>query len=203
MPKSNEREYRNVTLPLEIRAAEGGGESYIVDGYATTFDSPYLLFELADGTKVYEEIDRHALDEADMSDVIMQYDHTGKVYARQSNSTLKLIVNDRGLKIWADLCKTDGAKELYRDIQAKMITRMSWAFVIAKDGETYKEKDGVVLRTITKIQKVYDVSAVSIPANNDTEIEARSLVGRRYQQIRQEQLNRRVKLLKIKILLTK
>ena len=90
MPVKKEREYRTLVAPL---AAQSSGEKRLqsecyVEGYATTFNAPYLLYEFEDGTKIYERIDAHALDSADMSDVIMQYDHEGRVFARQSNNTL-------------------------------------------------------------------------------------------------------------------
>lgn len=142
---------------------------YYVEGYATTFDAPYLLWEY-DGIKYYEVIDRNALAEADMSDVIMQYDHQGKVLARLSNNTLGLEPNDKGLFIFADLSKSQASREMYGEIESGLVNKMSWAFTVAED----KYNNETRTRTITKIKKVYDVSAVSIPANGDTNISARS-----------------------------
>ena len=105
MPFKKDREYRAVVLPLRLPEAEKRIDSeYYVEGFATTFNKPYLLYEL-DGIKYYEEIDRHALDGADLSDVIMQYDHQGKVLARLSNGTLGLEPTNNGLFIFADLSK--------------------------------------------------------------------------------------------------
>ena len=196
MPVKKEREYRTLVAPL---AAQSSGEKRLqsecyVEGYATTFNAPYLLYEFEDGTKFYERIDTHALDGADMSDVIMQYDHEGRVFARQSNKTLLLIPDHKGLLIAADLGKTDLARGLYQDIEAGMITKMSWAFRVQE--ESYDRATRT--RTILKIKKVYDVSAVSIPANGDTEISARSFASRSYEAEKQERLYKRVQLLKIR-----
>ena len=194
MPVKQDREYRALTAPLSVQAAAKRIDTeYYVEGYATTFDTPYLLYDL-EGTKFYERIDAHALDGADMSDVIMQYDHEGRVFARQSNKTLVLIPDYKGLLIAADLGKTDLARGLYQDIDAGMITKMSWAFTV--ESEEYDRTTHT--RTILKIKKVYDVSAVSIPANGDTEISARNFAHRSYEAEKQERLNRRVQLLKIK-----
>lgn len=125
---------------------------------------------------------------------IMQYDHTGRVFARQSNKTLILEPDAKGLFVAADLSKTDLARGLYQDIDAGMITKMSWAFTVAE--ESYDRETHT--RTILKIKKVYDVSAVSIPANNDTEISARNFANRSYEQEKQELLKRRAMILKIK-----
>lgn len=182
-------------LPLQIPTSEKRIDSdYYVEGFATTFNKPYLLYEL-DGVKYYEEIDRHALDEADLSDVIMQYDHQGKVLARISNGTLGLEPTEKGLFIYADLSKSQAAKELYEEIKNGLVTKMSWAFTVAEDEYDRETRT----RTITKIKKVYDVSAVSIPANGDTEISARSYVDGVIERERREALERRRRILKIKI----
>ena len=195
MPVVKEREYRALAAPLSAAAAAKRIQTdYYVEGYATTFDSPYLLFEFSDGWKYYERIDRHALDGADITDVIMQYDHAGRVFARQSNKTLILVPDHKGLLVAADLGKTDLARGLYQDIDAGMITKMSWAFTVAE--ESYDRETHT--RTILKIKKVYDVSAVSIPANNDTGISARAFASRSYERERQELLKRRAAILKIK-----
>lgn len=163
MPICKEREYRTmaVTLPNE--------EEYIVEGYATTFDDPYVLF--SDGDRDFSEVvDRHALDGTDTSDVIFQYDHSGMVYARTKNDTLQLSTDEHGLKIRADLGSTAASRQMYEAISAGLVDQMSFAFVV--DGEDYDKNTRT--RTIKHIKKLYDVSAVSIPANPGTEISARS-----------------------------
>ena len=199
MPVKNNREYRAILTPLKAPADDIKkriDSAFYVEGYATTFDVPYLLYEFEDGTKIYEVIDRSALDNADMSDVIMQYDHSGRVYARQSNGTLLLAPDAHGLFIAADLSKTAGAKDLYGDIAAGMVTKMSWAFTIDTNGEYYDEATRT--RHITKVRKVYDVSAVSIPADADTEIAARNFAQGRIAAEQQELLKKRAALLKLK-----
>lgn len=144
-------------------------EEYKVSGVATTFNKPYELYEY-DGIKFYEVIDRHALDAADMSDVIFQYDHRGKVLARMSNGTLNVEPTDQALTIQADLSKSAASKDMYEEIKNGLVNRMSWAFTVEE--ESYNQETRT--RTILKVKKVYDVSAVSIPASQDTEISARS-----------------------------
>lgn len=195
MPFKKEREYRAVVLPLRLPEAEKRIDSeYYVEGFATTFNKPYLLYEL-DGIKYYEEIDRNALDDADLSDVIMQYDHQGKVLARLSNGTLGLEPTNNGLFIFADLSKSQAAKELYEEIRNGLITKMSWAFTVAEDKYNRETRT----RTVTKIKKVYDVSAVSIPANGDTEISARSWLDGVIEAEKREALEQRKRKLKLQI----
>lgn len=156
---------------------------FYVEGYATTFNDPYVLYEY-DGVKYMEQIDRHALDEADMSDVIMQYDHTGRVLARNSNGSLLLEPNQHGLFIAADLSRSEAARNMYEEINAGLVNRMSWAFQVEKDAYDRATRT----RTILKISKLYDVSAVSMPANPATEISARSYFDGVIEAERQERL---------------
>ena len=165
------REYRNI---FEVRTKDS--EEYIVEGYATTFNQPYTLY----GGKYYEvkeQISPDAFNECDMSDVIMQYDHEGSVFARTRNKTLELSVDSKGLFVRANLGGTEKGRSLYEDIKGGYIDRMSFGFVVAEDEKTYTndydEEKETCLRTITKISKLYDVSAVSIPANDATSISAR------------------------------
>lgn len=202
MPVVKEREYRALAAPLSVAAAAKRIQTdYYVEGYATTFNSPYLLFEFEDGWKYYERINGHAVDGADMTDVIMQYDHTGRVFARQSNKSLIVQPDNVGLFICADLGRTEGARGLYQDIEQKMITKMSWAFVVGKDSITEDRSTRTITRDILEIKKVYDVSAVSRPANEETEINARNFATRSYEQIQGEYLERRARLLKLRTML--
>lgn len=165
---------------------------FYVEGLATTFDDPYLMYEW-DGVKYYERIDAHALEGADMSDVIFQYNHSGKVYARTSNNTLGLEATSRGLLIFADLSKSAAAKDMHEEIKNGLVTKMSWAFTVAED--SYNRDTHT--RSILKIRKVFDVSAVSYPANGNTDITARSYFDGVIERERREQLERRKRILKL------
>jgi len=170
---NNGREYRNFQVPMEIRAKEDDG--MIVEGYATTFNEKYLLWE-EDGYEVWEQVDARAFENTDMSDVIMQYNHEGRVFARLSNGTLELDVDEHGLKVRADLGGTEIGRQLYEEIKGGYTNKMSFGFIVSADEvENNKEnKTTVITRTITNISKLFDVSAVSIPANDGTAISARS-----------------------------
>ena len=194
MPMKNEREYRNMSLSISERAEgeENETEEKRVSGYATTFNEPYTLFEEED--VIYrEQVDPSAFDETDMSDVIMQYDHAGRVFARTENNTLTVNPDEKGLFIEADLGGTELGRELYEEIRGGYTDKMSFGFIVDKDEELRTEaEDGRVdiLRTITGISKLFDVSAVSIPANNGTSISAstRSLIDGAIEKIRAERL---------------
>lgn len=175
MSKSD-REYRAMSMAIEQRAE--GDESMMVSGYASTFDEPYMLWG-DDEIEVWEQVDSRAFDDTDMSDVIMQYDHQGRVFARIRNNTLEVKPDDEGLFIRADLSGTEIGRGLYEEIAGGYTDKMSFGFTVEADEQLRTEEDGKVkvLRTITKIGKLYDVSAVSLPANEGTSISARFIDG--------------------------
>ena len=145
---------------------EGEEESYMVEGYASTFE-PYVLLSY-DGIDYKEQIDPKAFDEADMSDVIFCRDHQGTVFARTRNNTLSVMADEKGLYTRTNLSKTASAREMYEEIKAGMYDQMSFAFIVEE--EDYDMSTHT--RTIKRIGKVFDVSAVSFPANPGTDISA-------------------------------
>lgn len=197
MPAKNNREYRSMMLNIEKRddnIQDGQEEKKIVSGYASTFEEPYTLYS-GNYLTIREVIDRHAFDNTDMSDVIMQYDHQGRVMARNSNNTLEVRPDEKGLFIRADLGGTELGRELYEEIRGGYTDKMSFGFTIDKEQETRTElEDGKVdyLWRILSVSKLYDVSAVSIPANDGTSIGVytRSKIDGVIEMARAERLNR-------------
>lgn len=167
----NEREFRRCA---EFRALDDA-DTYTVEGYATTFNQPYTLYS-DPSYEIREMIDPHAFDKCDMSDVIMQYDHEGRVFARNRNRTLDLDIDENGLKITARLGGTEIGRQLYEEIKGGYTDKMSFAFTVSDQKRDIELIDGrtVITRRITGIRKLYDVSAVSMPANESTSISARS-----------------------------
>ena len=164
-------QYRN--LILEIRDSS---DEMVVEGYATTFNTPYRLYE-DNNLVINEQVDARAFDDAQLSDVIFQYNHTGRVFARTRNNTLEITPDEKGLFIRADLSGTEEGRKLYEEIKGGYTDRMSFGFTVAEDRTDKTGEDPrTYLRTITKIGRLFDVSAVSIPANDFTEISARSFV---------------------------
>ncbi len=193
------REYRAMTM-----RALGDSDAMIVEGYATTFNQPYMLYNGVD-YRVMEQIAPTAFAQCDMTDVIMQYDHEGRVFARNRNNTLALSIDATGLKMTADLGGTDIGRQLYQEIKGGYTDKMSFGFVVAEDQRTstMDHNTGVetVLRTITKIKKLFDVSAVSIPANDMTSISARRFVDGVIDGIKAERLERANKRKKLILML--
>lgn len=173
MPMKNDREYRSFDL-IKRDESEGDKPSFLVEGYASTFEE-YTLG--SDESGVYNErIEPTAFDETDMSDVVFLLDHTGRVYARTKNDTVKLSVDDHGLLTQTDLSKTSASRQVYEDIEAGNYSQMSFAFTVARDDQNVKQTgetpEGLPIytRVIKRIKKLYDISAVGFPANPTTDI---------------------------------
>lgn len=163
----NERQIRAQLFftPAEQKRIDS---NYYVEGYAARYE-PYVLYETEDGP-IYERFERGCFEGCDLSDVIYQLNHQGTVMARQSNGSLIVEPDDVGLFVAADLGRTEAARNHYEEIAAGMITKMSWGFIL---GDYHYDRES---RTIVhkSVKKIFDVSGVSIPANQNTEINARS-----------------------------
>ena len=165
------RMYRIFTnLKTRNETIEGEeGQEMLVQGQAVTFEQETVLFKYGD-TEYKEVIDRNAFNETDMSDVIFNYNHGGKVVARTRNNTLKLNIDTNGLNIEARLDGTEEGRKLYEEIKGGYIDRMSFCFTVKEESYNQETHTWRVL----KIDKLYDVSAVDIPAYDTTSISARS-----------------------------
>lgn len=141
-------------------------EKMIVEGYALKFESPATH----DWTEI---IDRHALDNADLSDVCLKYNHsdTNYILARTRNHSLSLLIDDIGLKIRAELIDTTTNKDIYKMVQSGLLDKMSFAFTVTGEDWNYDTDT----RRITSIDKLYDVAIVDVPFYDSTEVFARSL----------------------------
>lgn len=201
MPIMQDRQYRALpfsTPPQAEKKNKFDSDCY-VEGYATTYE-PYVLFD--DGEQiVYEEFLPECFRNCDMSDVIFQFDHCGKVFARMSNNTLTVEPDSNGLFICADLSKTSAARSMHEDIASGLVTKMSWGFL--PDYKTLEVVEGGNTITIRhhNILKMYDVSAVSIPANNNTDIQARNFANGAIDDFMKEFQKRKNHIRRIKLLM--
>lgn len=149
----------------EVRALEEE-EKMIVEGYAVVFES------VTDLGWCKEVIDRNAFNNCNMQDCVLKYNHNDSclILARTRNGSLKLIVDDIGLKIRAELINTTNNKDIYKMIIARLLDKMSFAFTTAKEEWDYETDT----RRILEIDRLFDVSVVDVPAYDSTEIYARS-----------------------------
>lgn len=198
------RQYRPMAELMRIGARsdkdaadgkDGSEGRMVVEGHATTFGQPYNLYE-DDEYRIDEQVDAGAFEGCDMSDVIFQYDHSGRVFARTRNGTLEVETDGTGLYVKADLGGTEEGRKLYQEIRDGYTDRMSFGFTITGDKVEESKEGGktLLLRTITKVGKLYDVSAVSIPANDGTDISARSFSDGLIARLKAERLEKRAEL---------
>ena len=153
-------------LDLQFRAEDTEDKKMEIKGYAVVFDSP----ETYDYTEV---IDKHALDETDMADVVLRYNHedTFMVLARTRNKSLNLNVDDKGLFMEATLQDDISQhRDIYNAIKSGLIDKQSFAFTVEEDNYDYDTDT----RTITKIGKLFDVSVVDQPFYNATDVSVAS-----------------------------
>lgn len=188
-------DFQTRAVPIE---GDDGKEELWVEGYAVRFNSPTVLFEI-DGLEYKEQISRDAFSNCKMDDVIFNYNHSGRVMARTRNKTLQLAVDDNGLFIRARLDGTEEGRSLYNDIKNGYIDRMSFRFTIGEESYDFENRIWTVLR----IKRLYDVSAVDIPAYDDTSIEARKAAAeaeaRERQRKAEAELMRQKLILKLKL----
>jgi len=155
---------------IEMRAV-GDGEKMTIEGYAIVFDQP--------ATHGYftETIKRGALDGTDMKNVPLRYNHNDNVMvmARTKNGSLRLIADEKGLLIQADLIDTQSNRDLYKGVQEGLIDKMSFAFTVPDGGDSWSFGQNETTRDVTKIDKLYDVSVVVAPFYDGTSVYARSL----------------------------
>lgn len=201
MPMLESRQYRTMPFatPQQAEKKNKFDSDCYVEGYAAKYEK-YELFRFDDRI-VYEEFVPGCFRDCDMSDIIFQYDHHGKVFARLSNNTLTVEPDEIGLFICADLSKTSSARSMFEDIECGNVTKMSWGFMPDyKTLETVEQGKEITIRH-HRIEKIYDVSAVSIPANNDTEIQARNFANGAIDKLMKEFQKRKNHIKKIKLLL--
>ena len=152
-------------LDVELRTPDEEDDKMIVEGYAITFNSP--------ATHGYTEIiSDKALDNTDMSDVPLKYNHEDShlIMARTRNHSLELKKDEKGLFIRAELIDTQSNKDIYKSIKAGLIDKMSFAFTTRGDEYDYDTDT----RTITDIEKLFDVSVVDMPFYDSTSVYARN-----------------------------
>ncbi len=165
------KEIRLQSEPVNIRAEEDG--KMVIEGYPIVFDKEAYINGFFGG--FYEKVDRHAFDDADMSDVCLKYNHNDDflIMARTRNKSLTLTPDDKGVFMHAELVDTTQNRDVYKMVQSGLLNEGSFAFTISDDREEIKDDE--IHRTILGIGKLFDVAICPNGAYGDmTEIYARS-----------------------------
>lgn len=148
-------------------------EKMIIEGYAIKFNEQTLIGTEAHGFKEIIAVD--ALIETNMKDVPLKYNHQDNflVIARTRNKSLELEVDEVGLKIRAELLDTQSNQDIYKMVKSGLLDKMSFAFTVKN--QSWDRTGTIPIRTIQKIDRLYDVSIVDVPAYEGTSVYARSL----------------------------
>lgn len=164
--KKSDKEIR--LLAANFRALDDNDGKMIIEGYAVVFNSPATHYWT-------EIIDKNAFNGCDMKDVPLKYNHEDShlILARTRNNSLQLTIDDKGLKIRAELIDTTANVDIYKSIKAGLLDKMSFAFIVAD--EEWDLKTDPATRTIKKIDRLFDVSVVDTPFYDTTSIYARGL----------------------------
>lgn len=170
MSKEFNKKYQLREVELRNATVEEKDGKMILEGYAVVFDKPTVLFRCG-GVEYKEVIDAHAFDDTDTSDCCLKYNHGGMLLARTRGGSLELKKDNVGLYFRAELFDTTTSRDVYSVVKAGGLDKCSFAFRVKE--EKYNEETHT--RTILKIEKLYDVAVVDVPAYNDTSVSARSL----------------------------
>lgn len=172
MITTDTREYRSFSVaPTQEENEQAAGR---IHGRAVVFNTPAVMYKDPEtGIEYKEEVDAHAFDECDMSDVIMNVNHDGPAIARTRNKTLILNINEEGLDPEADLTKSQASRDALEAVQNGLLDKMSFAFTVRED--SYDSETHT--RTIRKIDRLFDVSLVNFPAYEQTSVSARDYYG--------------------------
>ena len=161
----------------EVRLAEmrieEAEEKMVLEGYAIVFEEETLIGDEERGFK--ELISKNSLKNTNMKDVPMKYNHCDSVLilARTKNKSLTLSVDEKGLKVRAELINTNSNSDVYKMVKAGLLDKMSFAFTVKK--QSWDRSGDIPVRRIEEIDRLYDVSVVDLPAYDGTSIYSRSL----------------------------
>lgn len=159
------------SFDVEMRALdqEETSNDMIVEGYAIKFNE--TIFYGSKSWGWYEKINRNALATADLADVVFNLNHNNSdILARTINQSLELIIDEIGLKIRSKIVDTTLGRDVYALIKAGLISKMSFTAIVKKSNWTESDDEEYDTREIMEFGKFYDVSAVTFPAYQSTEL---------------------------------
>ena len=174
-------------VQAEMRALDNETDEMIIEGYPIIFNSP--------ATHGWTEIiDERALDNTDMTDVPLKYNHDDShlIMARTRNNSLELKKDEKGLYMRATLIDTQSNKDIYKSIKSGLLDKMSFAFIVDADEYDYDTDT----RKILSIEKLFDVSVVDMPFYDATSVYARGIEASDFEekrkQLREQEEQRRI-----------
>lgn len=165
-----EMEQRTINEPVELRDGESEESEPIIRGYALKFDSESQM--MGKSVRFREKIDRHALDHTDMSNVVALFNHDRSQILGRSGKNLKLEVDDVGLRYEMTPLKTTVWNDLLENVRSGVISQSSFGFTLpdTKEAQSWTKSGDHYERTLKQIDRLIDVSPVTTPAYEATEV---------------------------------
>lgn len=196
--KMDKTKIENRLANVEFKESEDN--KMVLEGYALVFNQETLIGDEENG--FIESIDRNALANANLKDVPMKYNHNDSflIIARTRNNSLQLMVDEIGLKVRAELIDTESNKDIYKMVRAGLLDKMSFAFTVSS--QKIDRSGSIPKRTITGIDRLYDVSVVDLPAYDQTSIvvgRSLALVDTELKAMDMEKAKKEAEILKLKI----
>lgn len=173
--ENEEENEKRLTQTAELKTpvkeddpAEDEAKEKVISGYAIKFGKPSK-----DLGGFVEVITKEAMQDVDLSDVCLLIGHDfTQILARAKNDSLKLEVDDTGLHFEASLPNTSYANDIYENIKSGNVDSMSFGFVVDDGTDKFtKEEDGTVVRTVSKIKSLFDISVVTVPAYDSSNVQ--------------------------------
>lgn len=196
--KMDKTKIENRLADVEFKESENN--KMVLEGYALVFNQETLIGDEENG--FIESIDRNALANANLKDVPMKYNHNDSflIIARTRNNSLQLMVDEIGLKVRAELIDTESNKDIYKMVREGLLDKMSFAFTVSS--QKIDRSGSIPKRTITGIDRLYDVSVVDLPAYDQTSIvvgRSLALVDTELKAMDMEKAKKEAEILKLKI----
>lgn len=187
--QTGKTEMRATPTEVKIRSAEDGTETRSIEGYALKFNkrSQPLM-----GGYFVEILDSRCLDNTDMSNVVATFNHDESRLLGRTGVNLTLTKDDVGLRFKIDLPNTTLGNDILEEVRMGILSQCSFAFTLPDDNAdvwTRSNEEGVdYKRTILAIDKLYDVSVVTTPAYQDTNVSVGSRSKQAVQKLKDESL---------------
>lgn len=173
MKKKQTLEHRMMTVQALQNDTEDI-ETRTVEGYAAVFNEETLIWKSDyTGYEYREVILPGAFDAADFSKCVLNYNHGGMLLARTASGTLQLVVDERGLKLTANIADTSIGSDVFALIKRGDLSKMSFAFITNGEEEEIDRANKIYTRKIKSVKAVYDVSIVDNPAYEGTSVNTR------------------------------
>lgn len=187
-------EVRYTPFDMEIIKRDGHEDSRTIAGYALVFDK---FTEIGGHWRFKEKIDRNALEDVDLSGVVATFNHNfDKVVARADSDTLKLSIDDIGLRFEFDAPATTVGNDLLENVRIRNVKGSSFMFTSKERQWTFFDESSEHLDecVIMKIDRLIELGPVVLPAYDDSTVDVKAAKRSRDAQMERHEVDKRYEL---------